>query len=158
MSTIILRVAGTYDALLKPSFRTPTWTKLHNSHLGMLYAYLEHGFSCFFPFFVYKFRIPFCLYGSERPLLSNQDWRKLCNSKHVAGSSCCFRTSLKPSSVQKKVNILKPTSDSKVSICLLKNAVQAIGLVPNAVDCSESHWDGGVMVWLCHQKECLIFW
>ena len=40
MSTIILRdhrvAAGAYDALLKPSFRTPTWKKLHNSHLGML--------------------------------------------------------------------------------------------------------------------------
>ncbi|KAH1248485.1 Sodium/pyruvate cotransporter BASS2, chloroplastic [Glycine max] len=48
MSTIILRVAGTYDALLKPSFRTPTWTKLHNSHLEVKgHSYLpESGGSC----------------------------------------------------------------------------------------------------------------
>ncbi|KAG4930214.1 hypothetical protein JHK82_047281 [Glycine max] len=51
MSTIILRdhrvAAGAYDALLKPSFRTPTWKKLHNSHLVKGHFYLtKSGGSC----------------------------------------------------------------------------------------------------------------
>ena len=47
MSINILRDhrIGAYDALLKPSFRTPIWKKFRNSHLGMLRASLDVSLS-----------------------------------------------------------------------------------------------------------------